>query len=404
MTVVPSRPFAWQVGARCLLRYRTPPRRDTTLLHDALVCIAVQRAEAHELPALVAELRSIVERERRERRSIALAGLCMPPGSTAETASGAAAREFEHAWDDGSDDSSYFFSWRCRVCCHLSYFSVVRCSCNSDSYLCLKHALHTHTQRSEDGAKPVSYIHHDEDPGAVRRPATSKATASSSAAGDSAGKPSSAAVSAPADPPPTDVRHERDARSGVASAPPDPVHPSSSSTIAPPAGVTSAPPPADAAASAPPPSEAAASASLPAEDDTGSHVVAVRDVGAPEWVRFACTGCERRLKAIAPSGTQRMSVKCIGCAVQLQVHVSVEDDEQEPQQAGRARHMAGGPSQDSHSSNEAVDASSSCEGHRCKCAPGQRWLLVRHPLRQMQRLVDESSARLARSKPKPADK
>ena len=42
-------------------------------------------------------------------------------------------------WEDGSSDNSYMFRWRCRVCRHLSYLSVVRCGCAADGYLCLKH-------------------------------------------------------------------------------------------------------------------------------------------------------------------------------------------------------------------------------------------------------------------------
>ena len=42
-------------GAKCLQRYRTPPTRDTTLLHDALVCTAAQHAQKHELPRLIDE-------------------------------------------------------------------------------------------------------------------------------------------------------------------------------------------------------------------------------------------------------------------------------------------------------------------------------------------------------------
>ncbi|KOO33961.1 putative lysine-specific demethylase jmj14-like protein [Chrysochromulina tobinii] len=41
------------VGAACLQRYRSPPTRDTTLLHEALVCTAAQHAHPHELGALI---------------------------------------------------------------------------------------------------------------------------------------------------------------------------------------------------------------------------------------------------------------------------------------------------------------------------------------------------------------
>ena len=51
-------------------------------------------------------------------------------------------------WEDGSSDNSYMFRWRCRVCRHLSYLSVVRCGCAADGYLCLKHGTHTHADHS----------------------------------------------------------------------------------------------------------------------------------------------------------------------------------------------------------------------------------------------------------------
>ena len=62
-------------------------------------------------------------------------------------------------WEDGSSDNSYMFRWRCRVCRHLSYLSVVRCGCAADGYLCLKHGMHTH---ADDRPSPRAYIHRDE--------------------------------------------------------------------------------------------------------------------------------------------------------------------------------------------------------------------------------------------------
>ena len=53
--------------------------------------------------------------------------------------------------------------WRCRVCRHLCYFSVVRCGCASDYHLCPEHGMHVHTE-DELESRPASYIHLDEDP------------------------------------------------------------------------------------------------------------------------------------------------------------------------------------------------------------------------------------------------
>ena len=69
-------------------------------------------------------------------------------------------------------------------------------------------------------------------------------------------------------------------------------------------------------------------------------------------------------------------------------------------QAGRARQKAGGPT-----ANRRVgrmmggapmaddDDTDSCSG-RCNCSAGRRRLIVRHPLQQLELLIDESAARL----------
>ena len=57
----------------------TAPTRDTTLLHEALVATALQHAQPHELPALIDELRSLVETEQRLRERLRAAS--HPPRS-----------------------------------------------------------------------------------------------------------------------------------------------------------------------------------------------------------------------------------------------------------------------------------------------------------------------------------
>lgn len=124
------------VGAGCLRRYRQPPTRDTTLLHEALVCTAVQHAQPHELPSLLDELRALLDAERQAREKLHQAGVAVPSEPDDGTGAGEAPRSdaavtFANNWADGNDDSAYFFKWRCRVCRHLCYFSVVQCGCAS---------------------------------------------------------------------------------------------------------------------------------------------------------------------------------------------------------------------------------------------------------------------------------
>ena len=69
------------VGARALSRYRTPPTRDTTVLHDALIVTAAQHALPRELPPLLDELRDMLRNETDALRSLAEAGVMMPPAA-----------------------------------------------------------------------------------------------------------------------------------------------------------------------------------------------------------------------------------------------------------------------------------------------------------------------------------
>ena len=156
-------------GGRCLRRYRSPPTRDTTLLHEALLCTAVQYAQLNELPALLTELRQMRQDEQEGREKLKKAGVIVPNEPQQEADLGGGVRQkFEHPWADGSDDKSHFFGWRCRVCRHLCYFSVVKCGCPVEAYLCPEHGLHV--SADDDRTKrPASYVHLDEDPDAAKR-------------------------------------------------------------------------------------------------------------------------------------------------------------------------------------------------------------------------------------------
>ena len=108
-------------------------------------------------------------------------------------------------------------------------------------------------------------------------------------------------------------------------------------------------------------------------------------------MRFVCTDCGKRLKARVPAGTRNISTGCNGCKKQLVIPVSVGGAGTAEQQSGRARHMAGGPI---NLNAPGSDTSGACEDVRCSCALSQRRLLVRHPLAQLQQLIDDAQARV----------
>jgi hypothetical protein len=114
-------------------------------------------------------------------------------------------------------------------------------------------------------------------------------------------------------------------------------------------------------------------------------------------VRFPCGECGKRLKARVPAGTRKISTVCTACKVRIVANVNVGGAGQEAQ-AGRARHTAGGGQSRQMGrmmgGGAAAGGGGACEA-QCTCTAAQRKLIVRHPLRQMQRLLDESSARLA---------
>lgn len=148
------------VGVASLERYRTAPRRDSTLLHEALVVTAaLASAEAADSiaagrrpadaaaacartrVALAAELRRLLAQEAKERG--ALLGSAIRGSSAVEqVALDVLANARAEAWEDGL--SSRAELWKCRECRHYGYMSVVRCSCSATRrrhYLCLRHAL-----------------------------------------------------------------------------------------------------------------------------------------------------------------------------------------------------------------------------------------------------------------------
>ena len=163
------------VGARAVQRYASPPVRDTTLLHDALVCTAAQHAQTRELPAILAELRQMRETEANHLTALQRSGV---KGADDAQPTKKADGTWAHPWDNGADDSSHTLQWRCRVCRRLCYFSTVKCGCVNDHFLCHEHALHT--QADADGYNLGAYIHKDYDPEGARRQAEAARSAKSS--------------------------------------------------------------------------------------------------------------------------------------------------------------------------------------------------------------------------------
>jgi hypothetical protein len=402
------------VGAACLQRYRSPPTRDTTLLHEALVCTAAQHAHPHELGALVSELRRLLHAERLAREAVRRAGVRVPPEPTfldgAPAGEGEGKPSFAYTWSDGADDSAYFFRWRCRVCRHLCYFSVVQCGCANDAFLCPEHALHTHAD--DDSSLPASYIHLDEDPeGAIRVASATEGRALSTAGARAGGLGGGSAwplppaapplVSPPTSPPSSPPGDGADdaAHHGADAAAQDGADDAPMAHAPPPAG---APTTAPHDGTAPPPPAVLPPAAAPAAPAAPTAPTApTPSASAPELqvVRFPCSECGKRLKARVPAGTRKISTTCTSCHAQITASVFVGGAGQEGQ-AGRARQKAGGPT-----ANRRVgrmmggapmaddDDTDSCSG-RCNCSAGRRRLIVRHPLQQLELLIDESAARL----------
>jgi hypothetical protein len=152
---------AWlPVGAAALERYRTAPRRDSTLLHAALIVNAALAAadaadtrargeppaDAHAgcaraRHALAVELCRLLREEVAERSALLASGVrgCSPLEQSCLDALANLRRE---PFEDGS--SARAEAWRCRECRHVSYAAAVRCACEPArrrNYLCLRHAL-----------------------------------------------------------------------------------------------------------------------------------------------------------------------------------------------------------------------------------------------------------------------
>uniref|UniRef100_A0A7S2HK10 JmjC domain-containing protein n=1 Tax=Haptolina brevifila TaxID=156173 RepID=A0A7S2HK10_9EUKA len=502
-------------GARCLRRYRQPPTRDTTLLHEALVCTAVQHAQPGELPALLDELRSMLQAERLARQSLREAGVVVPAeqdGDSAATPSNTLVT-FANNWADGADDSAYFFTWRCRVCRHLCYFSVVQCGCASDRYMCPEHGLHMPSD--DDGtSQPASYIHLDEDPDGAQRvavagtarllsvppvsdalpqlPSSAGLTPAGPASappislgeGDPLAAPPSASVPLYPPPPslPASPPHDEPAANELAADEPpydppvhdEPMHeqpsggdqpqgnPPQADAAAQPMAVdlTAAEPPlatepmaaqlmaagtkpmatdltvaeppltVDLTAADPPSGCSACDDATPAAQTSATAAAAAAsaapvapppasNAGAPlplkggevapkaaggtqaeaaqkpegQLVRFPCGECGKRLKAKVPPGTRKISTVCTACNAHIMADVSLGGVGQEAQ-AGRARQMAGGGTMRSMGGGASSLTANACGAPICYCPASKRKLLVRHPMLQMQRLLDDNMQRL----------
>jgi len=91
-----------------------------------------------------------------------------------------------------------------------------------------------------------------------------------------------------------------------------------------------------------------------------------------------------------PTSTRKIMTVCTACKAHITADVSVGGVGQEGQ-AGRARQKAGGR----------MMAGGGAAGHhgsgwtsQCTCSAARRKLVVRHPLLQMQRLLDEHCDRM----------
>ena len=85
------------------------PTRDTTLLHEALLCTRRTYAQLNELPALLTELRQMRQDEQEGREKLKKAGVIVPNEPQEADLGGGVRQKFEHPWADGSDDKSHFF-------------------------------------------------------------------------------------------------------------------------------------------------------------------------------------------------------------------------------------------------------------------------------------------------------
>jgi len=370
-------------GDKALARYRTPPMRDSTLLHDALLCVTAHHGRPAELRDLVPHLRAAHRSEADARARLAAAGVRVPPEPTAPPApaevaaaggvaggnggggdggggdggggdggggdgggvvggggdgsggsdgGACAAAGWPTTWDHAQAERD---SWRCRVCRHLCFFSVVRCACEAHFHLCPEHGLHTPEQ---GGKQPVAYIHYDEDElldPTIRgrsHPLEMGRRFSGAAGGFASGTAGGAGAagpppSAPPSPPSEAMAGRRFSgatggyANGVAangtaggagaagpppSAPPSPPYGVAANGTAGGAGAVGPPPSA-------PPSEATAPVAAPTQ----------------QWVRFSCQNCSRRLKApLPPQHTRRIKAKCANCnlAMIMSVVMKVQPD------------------------------------------------------------------------------
>ena len=74
-------------GTEALRRYRTPGQvRDSTLLHDALLCTVAQHAQRVELPDVVDELRRRAQEEAEAAARLGAAGVQLAAAPAAEVA------------------------------------------------------------------------------------------------------------------------------------------------------------------------------------------------------------------------------------------------------------------------------------------------------------------------------
>lgn len=322
------------VGEKALARYRTPPTRDSTLLHDALLCVAAHHGRADEARGIVPHLRAVLDREARARDKLAASGVVVPPepseppptapgGGAAGCTDGAKecvgaggggeSRPWPNDWDHAAAERD---GWRCRVCRHLCYFSVVRCSCAADFHLCPEHGMH---MPEADTSRPRGYIHFDEDDSLdstwrqqshplemARRfsglradvdvgAAAGGGTGTAEGLADAMGPPS-----APPSPPSESTKpHQASPLSAVL----PPPHHAHHLTASPPSAIPQSGP-------VPPATAAPVVGAAPAA------------VLAAKFVKFKCSHCLMRLKVRAPQVTRCINTPCFSCKLLHQMTVT----------------------------------------------------------------------------------
>ena len=308
-------PDWFPVGEKAIRRYRTPPTRDSTLLHDALLCVAAHYAEAHEARDLVPHLQAAFTREATARRQLAADGIVVPSEPTTPPHRGdndEAADVWPMGWDHAAAERD---GWRCRVCRHLCYFSVVRCSCSVDFLLCPEHGMHV---TEADEGQPKGYVHFDEDEtlDVAYRQQSHPLEIARRFSGLRSDVGSDASIQAEG------ATHGTPNKLDTPSVPPSPPSAASEMHGSPRHDLE---PPSPAGLHDPDRQEAHSSGGREAHQirlphgnaTSASTEAAISQHSVTQkshrWIRFGCAVCSRRLKAEVPPGSRRVTATCFSC-------------------------------------------------------------------------------------------